>query len=164
MPADVLGRIPLFAGLGPAELRELEEAMRPQTFAAGDVICREGEPGDSLFVVVEGFARVMLHDRDVARLRRGDVIGEMSLVSGEPRSATVVAAVPTTAFELSRYGVAALIAEQPRILENLTRILSDRLAATTARVADTRTRGEAVALLVSGPATASLPDVIGATE
>ena len=57
----------------------------------------------------------------------------MSLVSGEPRSATVVAAVPTTAFELSRYGVAALIAEQPRILENLTRILSDRLAATTAQ-------------------------------
>src|SRR6266498_2986975 len=147
MPADVLGRIPLFAGLGPAELRELEEAMRPQTFAAGDVICREGEPGDSLFVVVEGFARVMLHDRDVARLRRGDVIGEMSLVSGEPRSATVVAAVPTTALELSREDVASLIARRPQILENLTRILSGRLAATTARVGET-SRGEAVALLV----------------
>ncbi|HEX9417186.1 MAG TPA: cyclic nucleotide-binding and patatin-like phospholipase domain-containing protein [Gaiellaceae bacterium] len=163
MPADVLGRIPLFAGLGPAELRELEEAMRPQTFAAGDVICREGEPGDSLFVVVEGFARVMLHDRDVARLRRGDVIGEMSLVSGEPRSATVVAAVPTTALELSREDVASLIARRPQILENLTRILSGRLAATTARVGET-SRGEAVALLVGEQAAGSVADILAATE
>lgn len=163
MPADVLGRNPLFAGLGPAELQDLEAAMRPQTFAAGDVICREGEPGDSLFVVVEGFARVLLHDRDVARLRRGDVIGEMSLVSGEPRSATVVAAVPTAALELSREDVASLIARQPQILENLTRILSGRLAATTARVGET-SRGEAVALLVGEQASGSVAGILAATE
>jgi NTE family protein len=161
---DVLARNPLFEGLDAAALDELEQAMRSQTFAAGDVICRAGEPGDSLFVVVEGFARVMLADQDVARLRRGDVIGEMSLVSGEPRSATVVAAVPTTALELSRDEVAALIAKQPRILENLSRILSVRLAATTARVSDQRARGEAVALLVGEGAAASVPDILAATE
>jgi NTE family protein len=161
---DVLARNPLFAGLAPAELADLEAVMRRREFGAGHVICREGEAGESLFLIVDGFARVLVEDRPVARLRRGDVIGEMSLVSGEPRSATVVAAVPTTALELSRYGVAALIAEQPRILENLTRILSDRLAATTARVGDTRVRGEAVALLVSDAAAASVPDVIAATE
>jgi NTE family protein len=161
MRTDVLGRNPLFAGLGLPELEELEAAMRPQTFAANDVICREGEPGDSLFVVVEGFARVLLHDRDVARLRRGDVIGEMSLVSGEPRSATVVAAVPTSALELSREDVASLIARQPRILENLTRILSDRLAATTARVGET-SRGEAVVLLAGEHA--PVAEILAATE
>jgi NTE family protein len=161
---DVLARNPLFAGLDPSELDDLEAAMRRKEFAPGQVICHEGESAESLFVIVDGFARVLVDDRPVARLRRGDVIGEMSLVSGEPRSATVVAAVPTTAYELSRYGVAALIAEQPRILENLTRILSDRLAATTARVADSRTRGEAVALLVSEEAAASVPDVIAATK
>jgi NTE family protein len=160
---DVLSRNPLFAGIDPSELGDLEAAMRRKEFGAGHVICRQGEAAESLFVIVDGFARVLLDDRPVARLRRGDVIGEMSLVTGEPRSATVVAAVPTTAFELSRYGVAALIAEHPRILENLTRILSDRLAATTARVADSRVRGEAVALLVSDEAAASLPDVIAAT-
>lgn len=161
---EVLARNPLFAGLDPSELGDLEAAMRRKEYGEGHVICRQGESAESLFVIVDGFARVLVDDRPVARLRRGDVIGEMSLVSGEPRSATVVAAVPTTAFELSRYGVAALIAEQPRILENLTRILSDRLAATTARVADSRTRGEAVALVVSDEAADSLPAVISATE
>ena len=149
---DVLARNPLFEGLDPSELSDLEAVMRRKEYGEGHVICREGESAESLFVIVDGFARVLVDDRPVARLRRGDVVGEMSLVSGEPRSATVVAAVPTTAFELSRYGVAALIAEQPRILENLTRILSDRLAATTARVADSRRRGEAVALVVSDDA------------
>ncbi|MBA3716860.1 MAG: patatin-like phospholipase family protein [Actinobacteria bacterium] len=161
---DVLSRNPLFAGLDPSALADLEAAMRRKDFAAGDVICREGEAGESLFLIVDGFARVLREGRPVARLRRGDVIGEMSLVSGEPRSATVVAAVPTTALELSRSGVAAVIAEQPRILGNLTRILSDRLAATTARVGDTRVRGEAVALLVSDAAASAVPDVISATE
>ena len=118
---DVVGRNPLFAGLGPAELEEIAGAMRTRTFAANEVICRAGEPGDSLF------ARVELDERVVARLRRGDVVGEMSLVTGEPRTATVVAAVPATALELSRDDIGTMIAKQPRILENLTRILSDRL-------------------------------------
>ena len=161
---DVLARNPLFAGLDPSELGDLEAVMRRKEFDAGQVICHEGEAAESLFVIVDGFARVLHDDQPVARLRRGDVIGEMSLVSGEPRSATVVAAVPSTVFELSRYGVAALIAEQPRILENLTRILTDRLAATTARVADSRARGEAVTLAVSEEAASSLPDVIAATK
>jgi NTE family protein len=88
----------------------------------------------------------------------------MSLVTGEPRTATVVAAVPTTALELSRDDVAALIARQPRILENLTKILTSRLAVTTARVADSRTRGEVVALLVAESADESVPAVLAATE
>jgi NTE family protein len=160
--SDVLARNPLFEGLDPAELGDLEAVMRRKEFAPGHVICHEGEAAESLFVIVDGFARVLRENRPVARLRRGDVIGEMSLVTGEPRSATVVAAVPTTTLELSRYGVAALIAEQPKILENLTRILSDRLAATTARVADSRARGEAVALVLSDAAAQSVPDIAAA--
>ena len=165
MATDALSRNPLFAGLDAVELDELAEAMQTRTFAANEVICRAGEPGDSLFLVTDGFARVTLDGTEaVARLRRGDVIGEMSLVTGEPRTATVVAAVPTTALELSRDEVAALIARQPRILENLTKILTSRLAVTTARVADSRTRGEAVAVLVVESAAESVPAVLAATE
>src|SRR5262245_11272901 len=161
---DVLARNPLFAGLDPSELGDLEAAMRLKEYGEGHVICRQGESAESLFVIVDGFARVLVDDRPAALLRRGDVVGEMSLVTGEPRSATVVAAVPTTVLELSRYGVAALIAEQPRVLENVTRILSDRLAATTAQVVDSRARGEAVSLTVSPEVAASVPDVLAATE
>jgi len=165
MAADALSRNPLFSGLDVAELAELAGAMQERSFDANDVICRAGEPGDSLFLVTDGFARVTLDGTQaVARLRRGDVIGEMSLVTGEPRTATVVAAVPTTALELSRDDVAALIARQPRILENLTKILTSRLAVTTARVADSRTRGEAVALLVADSAAESVPAILAATE
>ena len=160
---DVIARNPLFAGLEAEALGALESALRTRTFPANGVICRAGDPGDSLFVIVDGFARVLVGGRPVARLRRGDVIGEMSLATGEPRTATVTAAVPTTALELSRDHVGALIAQEPRILENLSRVLSDKLTATTARVADSRARGEAVALLVAEQAAESVAAVVAAT-
>ena len=133
------------------------------------MICEAGKPGDSLFVVSEGLARVLVADPDgstsaVARLRRGDVIGEMSLLTGEPRSATVVAATETTALELARDDFAALISRFPHILLNLNRILSRRLAAVTARTVESRTRGEAVALLVGESAMRIVPTLLTAVS
>src|SRR5205814_5160028 len=87
-------------------------------------------------------------DRVVAHLRRGDVVGEMSFVTGEPRTATVIAAVPVLAFELRNEDFGEVVARQPAILANLSRILTRRLADTTAEAAGRRQRGEAVALLV----------------
>ena len=165
MAASALARNPLFDGLPPAALDGAEGAMTRRAFAPGDLICRAGEPGDTLFVIVDGLARVSSADGDVvARLRRSDVIGEMSLVSGEPRSATVVAAVPTTVLELGREDFARLIADHPSILSNLNRILSRRLAETTARVNEPRSRGEAVVLLVGEAGARVVPQVVEATE
>ena len=65
---------------------------------------------------------------EAARLYRGDVVGEMALLTGEPRSASAVAAVPTEALELGRDGIARIIARHPAVLANLSRILSRRLA------------------------------------
>ena len=164
MAAAALARNPLFQGLPSDALDGVAAEMARRTFASGDVICRAGEPGDSLFVIVDGLARVTAPDGDVvARLRRSDVIGEMSLVSGEPRSATVVAAVPTTVLELGRDDFATLIARHPPILANLNRILTRRLAETTARVAEPRARGEAVAILVDEAGARVVPQVLEAT-
>src|SRR5947207_10341239 len=139
--------------------------MTRRAFAPGDVICRAGEPGDTLFVIVDGLARVTSAGGDVvARLRRSDVIGEMSLVSGEPRSATVVAAVATAVLELGREDFPRLIADHPPIVSNLNRILSRRLAETTARVNEPRSRGEAVVLLVGDAGARVVPQVVEATE
>src|SRR5438270_4068518 len=79
-----LDRTPLFEGLSPEQLDAVAKRMRPHRFAPGEDICRAGEPGNSLFVVEGGLAHVLVPGAPapIARLRRGDVIGEMSLVTG----------------------------------------------------------------------------------
>lgn len=159
-----LARSPLFDGLAKDELEELVELMRPVEFGAGSAICREGEPGASLFVLVEGLADVLYPGGNgtEVRLRRGDVIGEMSLVTGEPRSATVLAAIPTTALELDAETFASVLQRFPTVPANLSRIVSRRLART--RRNQFRDRGEPVALLVGGSAESLLTEIIRATE
>lgn len=142
-------RTPLFDGLDAAALEAISGRMTARSFAAGEALCVEGEEGNSLFVLRDGVAEVTVHGGGVvARLRRGDVAGEMSLLTGEPRSATVTAVVPTTALELDREAFTGALASYPRILTNLTSILSARLARTTARSRGD-TRGEAIALVVA---------------
>ena len=103
-----LGRNPIFEGLARAGLERVASLMESRRFEANTPICSAGDPGDSLFVIIEGLAHVTLPDaatgepRVVAKLRRGDVIGEMSLITGEPYSATVVAAVPTWTLAVSQ--------------------------------------------------------------
>jgi NTE family protein len=136
--------------------------MRPRHFPARTVICRQGEPGDSLFVIRSGLAQVIdeaAGSRTVARLRRGEVVGEMSLITGETRSATVVAAVPTEVLELDQRSFTALLQKYPLVLANLSRILSHRLARKN-RLADAeRRRGDAVALVIE-PSTAHIAGAI----
>src|SRR5947209_5610146 len=102
----------LFDGLDAEAMDDVFRRMQPRRFAAHAVICQKGEPGGSLFLIQNGLAEVMLDQpkgaRPVARLRRGEVVGELSLVTGEPRSATVVANVPTDVLEMSQETFAAL--------------------------------------------------------
>lgn len=157
-------RTPLFAGLDAAALGEVARQMTPRHFAPGEPLCREGEPGESLFVIRQGLARVVTQGASgtagtIARLRPGDVVGEMALVTGEPRSATVTALVPTDALELRREDFALLLARYPVILANLNAILSRRLARTTAR---RERRGEALALLAGTPGAPLVPEILAA--
>ena len=152
--------------------------MRFHEFPAGAVICREGDPGSSMFVLVEGLAyalvalpeepelrtrSVFAEGRLASKLRRGDVIGVMSLITGEPQLATVKAAVPSAALELREDDFRTLIAKSRRVLANLTRILSGELAVTTRRHAQRGTRGEAVALIAGPSLAAAIPDILAAT-
>ena len=113
--------------------------MRFRSFESGELICREGEQGESMFVVVDGLVHLLAslaempevrtrsifdEGRLVGKLRRGDVVGTDSLLTGEPRSATARAAVATDLLELGREDFGALVGRIPRVLENLTRILT----------------------------------------
>jgi NTE family protein len=164
-PIRVLVRHPLFNGVPAGAVEELRGLVRQRRLSAGDALCRRGEEGDSLFVILSGLAHVLVNDETgpAAKLRRGDVVGEMSLLTGERRSATVVAAVPMSVLELDRAAFARLMARHPSILGNLTRILSDRLRVTTAKVGERPTRGEAVAL-IAGEGSAVLPELVEAAR
>jgi NTE family protein len=170
VPTAVLKETELFDGLDPAELFDVAAVMRFRSFEAGTAICREGEPGDSMFVVVDGLVhllRSLAHEpevrtrsifdegRLVGKLRSGEVFGTGALLTGEPRSATAKAAVDTDLLELGRDDFRALIARFPRMLENLTAILTRRLAEATSRQARGR-RGEAVAFVGDSSARSSV--------
>src|SRR3954452_23577412 len=92
--AELLAGTPLFALLTPAEIAVLAHSARPLTVGPMERVIVQGQPGDSLFVVVEGTVEVMLRRADGAEVNlatrpHGTVLGEMSLLTGEPRSATV---------------------------------------------------------------------------
>jgi len=165
VPTAVLEQAELFEGLSGQDLFEVAAVMRFRSFEAGAVVCREGQPGDSMYVVVDGLVhllRSLAHEpeirtrsifdegRLVGKLRSGEVFGTGALVTGEPRSATAKAAVDTNLLELGRDDFRALIGRFPQVLENLTAILSRRLAEATSRHAHGGRRGEAVALVGGG--------------
>src|SRR5262249_35529476 len=101
--------------------------------------------------------------RPVARLRRGDVIGELALLTSEPRSATVVARLPTTVLELKQAAFFTLLERYPIVLGNLVHILGHRLVQRNAFDRQGH-RGEAVAVIAGRSATALAWQVVTATQ
>ena len=154
----------LFASLAPEAIAEIMAGSRLRSFAPGEELCREGDAASSVLVLERGAAEVLVGGpgHRLRRLRKGDVIGEIALITGEPRSATVRANVPTEAYEISRDAIVAVMANHPQLLVNLSRILSRRLArAHVEHVA--AGRGEAVALVLGPSAQARLPAILAAS-
>jgi len=98
----LLGGVDLFAGLSDEARREIAGAIRSRTFGDGESIVRQGEPGESMFIIASGRAVVALEPdrREVATIEGGGYFGEMSLLTGEPRTATVIARGDTVVLEI----------------------------------------------------------------
>ena len=95
---DALAQVPLFVGVPSRFLKRLADKMDEQRFMEGASIVRQGEPGDTFYVIVEGEAKVKdPKGRTLSRLIPGDFFGEISLMDGGPRTATVVAETKMTA-------------------------------------------------------------------
>jgi len=126
----LLARIDLFESLEAREIQSLGSAMSERRVSAGTDVVHQGDEGDSLFVVVDGLLEVRRESdgrtRTIARLEPGECFGEMSLLSGEPRSATVTATTDGTLFELDRKGLAPILQNRPEIAELLSNILVER--------------------------------------
>ena len=130
IPAGVK-RSPLFASFSGDELLAVIHSLRLHSFAPGQVLVSEGEPGDSLFVLASGDARVFIeapdrHHREVRRLEAGDIFGEISLLTGGPRSATVVAATDCEVLELDRAAVLGIAARHASVRATIERFCLER--------------------------------------
>ena len=117
---DVLAQVPLFAGVPPRFIKRLAGEMDEQRFMEGATIVRKGEPGDTFYVLVEGEARVTDENgKRLARLIPGDFFGEISLMDGGPRTATVVSETPLTALALSRKDFRGMLEAEPHVTVGL---------------------------------------------
>src|SRR5262245_40713201 len=103
-----LKNIKLFAELGPESLARLGSCLKTAEFAASEVIVREGAHGVSMYIIKSGLIEVRKKDPStgidflVAQLSEGSAVGEMSLLTGRPRSATVMTVKPTVVYMLTR--------------------------------------------------------------
>ena len=127
-----LRSVELFAGLAAAAADELAAKAQEVRFEEGATILRRGEPGDRMFVIVEGEVQVPILDDDGrqrfrARLGPGQIFGEMALLTGEPRLADVIAVEPCRCLTFAQPTVHELMHEKPEVAKVLTAILGERL-------------------------------------
>jgi len=130
-PRELLAKVPFFRGLPAEEFDNVAELLRPQTFLADDEIVREGDSGDSLYLIGRGVVRVLRAgaEEPIATLMAGDFFGEMALISGRPRNATVRAVTHCTLYELRRKDLELLLELRPQMRSALEATYRERVAA-----------------------------------
>jgi CRP/FNR family transcriptional regulator, cyclic AMP receptor protein len=123
----VLEGVPLFGSLTKRQLRAVAGECSGVAYEPDDVIVKELDTGQHLVCLVSGGAKVVRNGRTIARLAAGDVVGEMALLDGEPRSASVVATEPTTGIALYQTAFRKLLADHPTMCSKLLLSMSARL-------------------------------------
>ena len=121
---QLVAAVPLFQKLGPAVLVEIVRALRPRAVPAGAEICRKGEPGDEMYFIVEG--RVVVAAPSPVTLGPGSFFGEMALITGEPRSATVSAAAAVSLLSLHASDFQMLCGSSPELAEIIRQTALER--------------------------------------
>ena len=122
-----LKSVDLFRALPGEELAQIAEIAEEQPFAAGEQVFAEGEPGDALYLVLEGAVKVHQSQRQLAHLGVRDVFGEMAIVDSEPRSASVTAVQDAVLLKIARDDFRDILLERPEIGMGIIKVLSRRL-------------------------------------
>jgi CRP-like cAMP-binding protein len=132
-PREILAKTPFFGGvLSAAELDKLAAKLELKTFPRGAVIVRQGDLGASMFVLVDGKVTVSVHlragEERVATLGAGNIVGEMSLLTGARRSATVTATRPVSALEIAKPALEELLTGSPGLIARFAEMVEQRQA------------------------------------
>jgi CRP-like cAMP-binding protein len=125
--AESLAGIPLFAALGTRQLRKVAKTASDERYDAGDVVVREGGRTETLFVIVEGTAKVVRNGRTVAKRSAGEYFGEVSMIDRRPRGATVIAETPLRCLVLYHDSLRKLVIDEPQVAWCLLQTLAGRV-------------------------------------
>ena len=122
-----LEEVPLLEDCSRKQLKAVAKITEVVEVPAATVLARQGNPGNEFYLIMDGSASVELSPRRRVRLKPGDYFGEMSLLDGEPRSATVVADTPMRLLVIKRRDFATLLREAPELTQSILATLSRRL-------------------------------------
>ncbi len=152
--ANLIRTSPLFAGLDGAECATVAERFGFRSIPGGALLCQQGSPGNELYLVISGRLRAIRSAADGARqvlgeISRGELVGEMALMTDDPRSADVVAIRDTMLAVLNKAAFDHLVADFPRLVKQVARLMVKRLQPGGGGGARSRT-GETVCLVPAG--------------
>ena len=125
------GHAPRTAGELLGLLAQIAEIAEEQPLAAGDQVFALGEPGDALYLIVEGKVKVHRGDKELVRLGERDVFGEMAVLDSEPRSASVTALEDAVVLKIGRDDFRDILGERPEIAMGVMKVLTRRLRDTS---------------------------------
>ncbi|KAA3617382.1 MAG: response regulator [Calditrichaeota bacterium] len=135
----IIKKVPIFRMLGKESIDFIVERLKFKTFAAGEAICKTGDKGEEMYIIISGETDVQVGEPGkevvVATLKSGDYFGEMSLLTDEPRSATVLSNDGCETFVLYKNDFDVILERFPSIALSMTKIVSQRLSDTNKKAA-----------------------------
>ncbi|MEQ9122701.1 MAG: cyclic nucleotide-binding domain-containing protein, partial [Alphaproteobacteria bacterium] len=132
---ELLRNIPMFAKIEPSKLKLLAFTSERLTFRDGEILFRQGDPGDAAYIIVSGRAAVIVDtpggQLQVAELKKNDFVGEIAILCDVPRTATIAANSELTTLKISKDLFFRLVTEFPQMAVEIMRVLAQRLEKTT---------------------------------
>jgi CRP-like cAMP-binding protein len=131
---EVLRRVPFFADIEPSKLKLLAFMSERVGFDDGKIVCRQGDPGDAAYLIIEGEADIVLEggpsgSLTVATLGANEIVGEMSILTGAPRNATVRAKGRLIALRIAKEPFMRMVREFPAMAVSIMQELAHRVEA-----------------------------------
>jgi CRP-like cAMP-binding protein len=133
---DLIGAVPLFAGLSKGQLKLIAKTAKDRSIRAGETIVKHGEQGVGLFIILDGEVAVEKAGKSVAQLGPGKFFGEMALIDDQPRTADVKAVTPVRCLVLSRWEFWSAVGTEPEVIRSLLVETVRRLRASNAGATD----------------------------
>ena len=145
--ALLLKQVPLFTAIPEKDLKTLSSRLKSRTFAAGEYLVQQGDEGGSFYIIKQGKVEVLVADHEgrptrVAELETGKFFGEMSLLTGEKRSASIRAIGDVEVLAVEKKDISPILTANPRIAETLSKMIEQRQKENLERIAKSRAISE----------------------